>query len=97
MGQTLLQSRGNAPEVRARALAAAASDARMSGCTLPVVINAGSGNQGATVSLPVIAFAEALGSGEEKLLRALALSNLVSLYQKASIGRLSAYCGAVSL
>lgn len=96
VGQTLLQSRGNAPEVRARALAAAASDARMSGCTLPVVINAGSGNQGATVSLPVIAFAEALGSGEEKLLRALALSNLVSLYQKASIGRLSAYCGAVS-
>lgn len=79
VGQTLLQSRGNAPEVRARALAAAASDARMSGCTLPV-----------------IAFAEALGSGEEKLLRALALSNLVSLYQKASIGRLSAYCGAVS-
>ena len=79
VGQTLLTSRGDAPEVRARALAAAASDARMSGCTLPVVINSGSGNQGLTV-----------------LLRALALSNLVALYQKASIGRLSAYCGAVS-
>ena len=96
VGQTLLTSRGDAPEVRARALAAAASDARMSGCTLPVVINSGSGNQGATVSLPVIAFSQALGSSEERLLRALALSNLVALYQKASIGRLSAYCGAVS-
>lgn len=81
---------------RAKAMAAAGSDARMSGCELPVIINSGSGNQGITVSVPVIVYAKELGSGEEKLYRALALSNLTAIYEKAPLGRLSAYCGAVS-
>ncbi|MDX9784638.1 MAG: L-serine ammonia-lyase, iron-sulfur-dependent, subunit alpha, partial [Spirochaetia bacterium] len=80
----------------ARARAAAGSDARMGGCALPVVINSGSGNQGHTVSLPVIEYAAALGCDQEKLIRALVISNLVSLEQKEYIGKLSAYCGAVS-
>lgn len=82
--------------VRAKAYAAAGSDARMSGCEMPVVINSGSGNQGITVSVPVIEHAKELGSSEEELYRALVLSNLLGLHQKAGIGRLSAYCGAVS-
>lgn len=82
--------------IRAKAKAAAGSDARMSGCELPVVINSGSGNQGITVSVPVLEFAKELGSTEEELYRALVLSNLLGLHQKAGIGRLSAYCGAVS-
>ena len=68
----------------------------MSGCELPVIINSGSGNQGMTCSLPVIAYAQELHSSEEQLFRALLISNLSTLYQKKFIGRLSAYCGAVS-
>ncbi len=82
--------------VRAKARAAAGSDARMSGCELPVVINSGSGNQGITASIPVIEYAKELKSTKEELYRALVLSNLLGLHQKAGIGRLSAYCGAVS-
>ncbi len=78
-----------------QAYAAAASDARMSGCNMPVVIVSGSGNQGATASLPVILFAEEKGIGHERLLRALVLSNLITIHLKSGIGRLSAYCGAV--
>ena len=82
--------------IRARAKAAAASDARMSGCPLPVVINSGSGNQGLTVSLPVIEYGLDMGKSEDEILRALALSNLIAIHQKKYIGPLSAYCGAVS-
>lgn len=78
------------------ALAAAGSDARMSGCPMPVVINSGSGNQGITVSVPVIAYAKEHDMCVDDILRALAISNLLALYQKSSIGRLSAFCGAVS-
>ena len=77
-------------------MAAAGSDARMNGCELPVIINAGSGNQGMTCSLPVLEYAKEFESGEEKTYRALALSNLTAIHQKTGIGRLSAYCGAVS-
>lgn len=82
--------------IRARAYASAGSDARMSGCSLPVVINSGSGNQGLAVSLPVVEYGEYLKSTEEEVLRALALSNLLAIHQKKYIGPLSAYCGAVS-
>lgn len=95
-GKVILRSFGNDVRHRAVAYAAAGSDARMSGCSMPVVINSGSGNQGMTVSLPVIEYARGIGAGREDLYRALALSNLVSIYQKSFIGRLSAYCGAVS-
>ena len=81
---------------KAKAYAAAGSDARMSGCELPVIINSGSGNQGMTASLPVIVYAEGLGKTKEDLYRALAVSNLVTIHQKSGIGRLSAYCGAIS-
>ena len=81
---------------KARAYAAAGSDARMSGCELPVIINSGSGNQGMTASLPVIVYADGLGKTREELYRALAVSNLVTIHQKSGIGRLSAYCGAIS-
>ena len=77
-------------------MAAAGSDARMNGCEQPVVINSGSGNQGITSSVPVIVYARALEVGEEKMLRALTLSNLTTIHEKTPIGRLSAYCGAVS-
>ena len=80
----------------ARARAAAGSDARMSGCSLPVVINSGSGNQGMTVSLPVIEFAKEWNVSQDKLYRALVVSNLIAVHQKKYIGSLSAYCGAVS-
>ena len=96
IGKTLLKAYGNAVHIRARAKAAAGSDARMNGCELPVVINSGSGNQGMTVSLPVIEYAKELGTDKEKLYRALVLANLVTLHEKEGIGRLSAYCGAVS-
>ncbi|MEG2454246.1 MAG: L-serine ammonia-lyase, iron-sulfur-dependent, subunit alpha, partial [Clostridia bacterium] len=96
VGKTLLDVYGNDVKVRARALAAAGSDARMSGCSLPVIINSGSGNQGITVSIPVIEFAKELNVSEEKLIRALVLSNLVAIYLKCGIGKLSAYCGVVS-
>lgn len=96
VGRTLLDVFGNDIKIRAKANAAAGSDARMSGCSLPVIINSGSGNQGLTVSLPVIAYAQEMGLSREKLLRALVVSNLISLHQKKYIGKLSAYCGAVS-
>lgn len=96
VGATLLEAYGDDVKIRAKAMPAAGSDARMNGCEMPVIINSGSGNQGMTVSLPVIEFAKALDSGEEKLLRALCISNLTAIYQKSEIGRLSAYCGAVS-
>lgn len=96
VGRTLLDVYGNDVKIRARARAAAGSDARMGGCSLPVVINSGSGNQGMTVSLPVIEYARELNVGEEMLYRALVVSNLISIHQKKYIGSLSAYCGAVS-
>jgi L-cysteine desulfidase len=96
VGKTILKHAGETVRTRAKAKAAAGSDARMGGCALPVVINSGSGNQGLTVSLPVIEYAKCLGYGEERLVRALALGNLISLHQKEYIGKLSAYCGAVS-
>ena len=96
IGQTLLQAQGNDVRTRAKAAAAAGSDARMSGCEMPVVIVSGSGNQGMTASLPVIEYAKELNVSRDKLLRALVVSNLVTIHQKTSIGRLSAFCGAVS-
>lgn len=81
---------------KVKGYAAAGSEARMSGCSLPVVTNSGSGNQGIAASVPVIVYAREKGIGEEKLLRALAISNLLTIYQKTYIGRLSAFCGAVS-
>lgn len=92
----ILLSLGNDVATRARAAAAAGSDARMSGCEMPVVIVSGSGNQGMTASLPVIEYAKELNSSEDRLFRALAISNLISIYQKSQIGQLSAFCGAVS-
>ena len=96
VGKTLKEVYGDSFDVMARALPAAGSDARMSGCELPVVINSGSGNQGMTVSLPVIACAKELGVSEEQRYRALCVANLTAVYEKRDIGRLSAYCGAVS-
>jgi len=96
IGATLLEAYGNDIKIRAKARAAAGSDARMSGCVLPVVINSGSGNQGMTVSLPVIEYWKELKLPEEKLYRALCVSNLTAIHQKTRIGRLSAFCGAVS-
>lgn len=96
VGKTLLKFFGDDISVRAGASAAAGSDARMSGCSLPVVINSGSGNQGITVSVPVIEYAKELKVSKEKLFKALIISNLVSIHQKNLIGELSAYCGAVS-
>ena len=81
---------------RARAYAAAGSDARMNGCELPVCIISGSGNQGITASVPVVVYAEAMGADEEQLLRALIVSDLITIHQKTGIGCLSAYCGAIS-
>lgn len=95
IGSVLLDMEGTNIRTRAKAKAAAGSDARMNGCELPVIINSGSGNQGMTCSLPVIEYAKELKVSEEKLYRALALSNLVAIHQKTGIGRLSAYCGAV--
>ncbi len=96
VGYTLLQVFGDNVRTRACAMAAAGSDARMGGCALPVIINSGSGNQGMTVSLPVIEYARDLKVSEEKLYRALVLSNLVAIHLKKYIGSLSAFCGAVS-
>ena len=95
VGRTLLATRGGDLACRARARAAAGSDARMSGCALPVVIVCGSGNQGITACLPVLAFAEELGVAGDRLLRALALSDLVAIHVKGYIGALSAFCGVV--
>ncbi len=96
IGQVLLKSRENDIITRAKAYAAAASDARMGGCEKPVIINSGSGNQGITASVPVIVYARELGASDEQLYRALAVSNLVTLHLKSGIGPLSAYCGAIS-
>ena len=96
IGSVLLATYGDDVRTRAKAAAAAGSDARMNGCELPVIINSGSGNQGMTASLPVIEYAKELKSSETELYRALTLSNLVTIHQKTGIGRLSAFCGAVS-
>ena len=96
IGKILLDSYGDSVQNRAKAWAAAGSDARMNGCEKPVVINSGSGNQGMTASLPVIKYAQHIGATREQLYRALVLSNLIAIHQKTGLGRLSAYCGAVS-
>ena len=95
IGKVLLES-GDSIAIRARAKAAAGSDARMNGCEMPVVIVSGSGNQGLTASVPVIEYAKSLNLGEDRMYRALAVSNLCTIHQKTFIGRLSAFCGAVS-
>lgn len=96
IGKTLLKNHEDNIDYKMRAWAAAGSDARMNGCELPVVINSGSGNQGITASVPVIVYARENGNSHEELLRALCVSNLVTIHLKTGIGRLSAYCGAVS-
>ncbi len=96
IGSTYLKFYGYEVRNRAIAKAAAGSDARMSGCEFPVIINSGSGNQGITVSVPVIEYAKDLAVPKEKLYRALVVSNLIAVHEKTGIGRLSAYCGAVS-
>lgn len=96
IGKTLMHVWGKGITTRACARAAAGSDARMGGCSMPVVINSGSGNQGMTVSLPVITYAEEWEVSRAKLYRSLVVSNLVAIHQKYYIGSLSAYCGAVS-
>lgn len=96
IGSTMIKSYGNDVRTRAKAMAAAGSDARMNGCELPVVINSGSGNQGITVTMPVVVYAEELKKSDEERYRALVLSNLISVHIKTPIGVLSAYCGAVS-
>lgn len=96
IGSVLLKEYPQGIKTEAKAWAAAGSDARMSGCELPVVILSGSGNQGITASVPVIRYAMNLGVSREKLYRALLISDLVTIHQKSGIGRLSAYCGAVS-
>lgn len=96
VGKTILKAFGKDVHNLARATAAAGSDARMNGCSLPVVIVSGSGNQGMTASLPVVVYAKNLKVSREKLLRAVALSDLITIHLKTGIGRLSAYCGAVS-
>ena len=96
IGQVLLSERGSDVITRAKAYAAAASDARMGGCEKPVIINSGSGNQGITASIPVVIYARELNASQEQLYRALVVSNLVTLHLKSGIGPLSAYCGAIS-
>ena len=96
IGKILLRRDPDSLRTRARASAAAGSDARMNGCELPVVITSGSGNHGITASVPVVIYAHALAAGEEKLLRAVLLSDLITIYLKQGIGKLSAYCGAIS-
>lgn len=97
IGQVIrASSRPDDPIARAKSAAAAGSDARMGGCEMPVIINSGSGNQGMTASVPVIVYGREIGASKEKLYRALVLSNLITIHQKTRIGRLSAYCGAVS-
>lgn len=96
IGRLLLLGK-ESPDIKLRAMAAAAagSDARMSGCELPAVINSGSGNQGLTVTMPVVEYAKELNAGHEQLIRALVLANLIAVRIKQSIGYLSAYCGAI--
>ncbi len=96
VGSVILNRQGALLSKKAAAYAAAGSDARMSGCEMPVIILSGSGNQGITASVPVAIYAEEMGASEEMLLRSVALSDLVTVHQKTGIGRLSAYCGAIS-
>ena len=96
IGKVLRKNYGDDIKVRAKAAAAAGSDARMSGCDLPVIIVSGSGNQGMTASLPVIEYAAHLNKSREELIRALVLSCLITIHMKTGIGRLSAYCGVVT-
>lgn len=96
IGSVILKTYGDDIKFKAKAYAAAGSDARMSGCEMPVIINSGSGNQGMTASLPVIVYAREEQATQEQLYRALVVSNLCTIHQKTGIGRLSAYCGAVS-
>ena len=96
IGSVILRRQGGSLEKRACAYAAAGSDARMSGCEMPVIILSGSGNQGITASVPVAVVAEDMGLSRQALLRAVAVSDLVTVHQKTGIGRLSAYCGAIS-
>lgn len=96
VGRTFLECGGNDLRIKARAAAAAGSDARMNGCDLPVIINSGSGNQGITCTMPVVVYAEEMGVDKNTLYRALVLTNLISIHQKRYVGNLSAYCGAVS-
>lgn len=96
IGKMLLDNYGDNVLTKIRAYAAAGSDARMSGCSMPVVTNSGSGNQGMTTSLPVVIYAREKKISDERMFRALVLSNLITIHQKTGIGRLSAYCGAVS-
>ena len=96
VGKTLIESYGDDIKVRARAKAAAGSDARMGGSSLPVVINSGSGNQGITLTVPVVEYARELGVSDEVMYRSMAVSNLISIHIKKNIGKLSAFCGAVS-
>lgn len=96
IGSTILENYGDDVKIKAKAWAAAGSDARMNGCELPVIINSGSGNQGITVSMPVLAYAKEYDIDDDRMYRALALANLVAIHQKTMIGRLSAYCGAIS-
>ena len=96
IGSVILNQQGTADNRRAAAWAAAGSDARMSGCEMPVIILSGSGNQGITASVPVAIYAQAFGASEEELIKAVAVSDLVTVHQKTGIGRLSAYCGAIS-
>lgn len=93
IGSVLLRHNGDGVKNRAKAMAAAGSDARMSGCELPVCIVSGSGNQGITASVPVAVYAKELNVGEEKTIRAVLLSDLLTIHLKTGIGRLSAYCG----
>lgn len=96
IGKTLISAYGDDVKVRAKAKAAAGSDARMGGSPLPVVINSGSGNQGITITVPVVEYAKELNASEDQLYRSLAISNLISIHIKKNIGKLSAFCGAVS-
>ena len=96
IGKVLIKTYGSDVKTKVRAMAAAGSDARMNGCEMPVIINSGSGNQGITASVPVIVYAREYRVEEERLYRALIVSNLCTIHLKTGIGRLSAYCGAVS-
>lgn len=96
IGRILLEDYGDDIKQKAKAYAAAGSDARMSGCDMPVVILSGSGNQGITACMPVVVYAKHIGATQEQLCRALIVSDLVTVHQKSGIGRLSAYCGAIS-
>lgn len=96
IGKVLVNTYGDDVKIRAKAMAAAGSDARMGGCEKPVIILSGSGNQSLTASLPVIEYAKELKVSQDKLFRAVALADLITIHQKTSVGRLSAFCGAVS-